>query len=118
MYNKVVFYTLTMPGITHIMKKSRFDGSLFPKDFKESQRKYSGVAIPLSDPDPDVQFAGIEYSLDDITLHDGTKIEGIIDKEILMSHLENDDIYLFEADSQYLGNGRYILTNIIIPRKV
>jgi hypothetical protein len=108
-----------MPVATEVIMKRRFDGSLYPKDFNESQRKYVGVAIPLfQTSDPDNEYVRIEYFLDDITLHNGTRIQDITDQDILMRHLENDDIYAFEADSEYIGNGTYTLTNIVIPRQI
>jgi hypothetical protein len=108
-----------MPGVTESMRRLRFEGSLYPKDFKESQREYDGVVIPLfQTSDPENQYIRIKYSLDDITLHDGTQIQGVVDQGTLMEYLENDDIYLFEADSERAADGTYMLTNIAIPRKI
>jgi hypothetical protein len=42
----------------------------------------------------------------------------VVDQGTLMEYLENDDIYLFEADSERAADGTYMLTNIAIPRKI
>jgi hypothetical protein len=109
-----------MSIVTNSAKRVRVSGSLYPKDFKESQREYEGVVMsfPGLGVNLDGEYTRIRYSLDDITLHDGTNIEGIADEETLMQHLENNDVYTFEADASYLDDGIYMLTNIVIPHKV
>lgn len=97
----------------------RFETSLYPRDFNQFQREYNGIARPLFQfGDPEGEYVRIKYSLDDITLYDGTKIEGIIDENALINYLENEDVYGVEADSEYIGNATFVLTNIVIPRSI